>query len=429
MPAATTRTPLPTEKTMSDDHKPQAASKAPSKAPPLHGLLAEYNTPAELVSASRKVRDAGFQKWDTYSPFPVHGIDAAMGIKMTVLPWIVLGAGLTGLAVGITMQWWMNAHDYPWLISGKPFWSIPANVPVMFELTVLFSAITALVGMLMLNGLPHPSHPLDLVKRFARVTDDKFFLLIQASDPKFDDAETRALVDSTHPVAVEAVPEDRTTSDQIPPALVYGLIIAAAAAAVPLALAVKARHSKSEKPRIHAIGDMDWQPKYKAQRENPIFPDGRAQREPLAGTVAVGHLNEDDHFFRGRQGAAWARTFPAQVELTEATMQRGQQRFGIYCTPCHGLGGQGDGMVSKRADALAQGSWVPPTNVTQEYLRNMPVGELYNSITNGVRNMPSYAEQIAPEDRWAIVMYVRALQRSQAGTLKDLPESERGSLK
>lgn len=409
---------------MSESHQPKAESQAPA----LHGILAEYDTPDQLIGAATKVRKAGFEKWDTYSPFPVHGIDAAMGIKMTVLPWIVLGAGLTGLATAVLMQWWMNAYDYPWLISGKPIWSIPANVPIMFELTVLFSAITTLVGMLMLNGLPHPAHPLDHVRRFARVTDDKFFLLIQAADPKFDDEETRALIDDTHPVAVENVMEDRVTSDRMPAGLVYGLIVVTCAAAIPLALAVKARHSKSEKPRIHLIQDMDAQPKYKAQRENSIFADGRAAREPLAGTVAVGHLNEDDHFYRGRHGGGWARTFPAQLELSETTMARGKERFGIYCAPCHGLSGDGDGMVHKRADALQQG-WIPPTNVSQDYLRSMPVGELYNTVSNGIRNMPGYAGQIEPADRWAIVLYMRALQRSQGGALGDVPESERGSLK
>jgi mono/diheme cytochrome c family protein len=414
-----------TEKTMSDDHKPQAEATAAE----LHGILAEYDTPDQLVSAAKKVRAAGFERWDTYSPFPVHGIDAAMGIKMTVLPWITLCAGLTGLATAITMQWWMNAYDYPWLISGKPVWSIPANVPIMFELTVLFSAITTLVGMLMLNGLPHPSHPLDLVKRFGRVTDDKFFLMIQAADAKFDEQDTRALIDATSPVAVENVLEDRVTPDTMPTALVYALIVVTCAAVVPIALAVKARHSKSDKPRVHIIQDMDSQPKYKAQRENPIFADGRADREALPGTVAVGHLNEDDHFYRGRGGGGWARTFPAQVELSEETMARGKARFGIYCTPCHGQAGLGDGMVHKRAEALAQGGWIQPSNMTQDYLRYMPVGELFNTITNGVRTMPAYGPQIPPEDRWAILMYVRALQKSQAGALNDVPESERGSLK
>ncbi|HTA89572.1 MAG TPA: quinol:electron acceptor oxidoreductase subunit ActD [Polyangiaceae bacterium] len=411
---------------MSDEHKKSPAK--PSEAP-LHGLLAEYDTPPQLVQAAKKIRDAGFTKWDTYSPFAVHGIDDAMGIKMTVLPWFVLCAGLTGLATAITLQWWTNAVDYPWIISGKPMWSIPANVPIMFELTVLLSAITTLVGMLLLNNLPLPSHPLDQVRRFARVTDDKFFLMIQASDPKFDDVETRELLEATHPVAIEAVNEDHTTDDKLPSGLVYALIIVAVASIVPFALAAKARYTKSSSTRIHIIQDMDSQPKYKAQRENPFFADNRATRPAIDGTVAVGDARDDDHFYKGKVGNDWARTFPTEIALDEATMDRGRQRFGIYCTPCHGQVGQGDGMVAKRADQLAQGTWVPPSNITQENLRQMPVGELFNSITNGVRNMPAYGPQIKTEDRWAIIMYVRALQRSRSGSLNDLPPDARASLK
>jgi mono/diheme cytochrome c family protein len=410
---------------MSDEHKP-AVKAGPA---PVHGLLAEYDTPSQILHAAKAIRKAGFTKWDTYTPFAVHGIDDAMGIKMTILPWFTLGAGLIGLATAITLQWWTNAHDYKWIISGKPFWSIPANVPIMFELTVLLSAITTLVGMLLLNNLPHPSHPLDQVRRFARVTDDKFFLMIEASDPKFDDVETRSLLESTHAVAIEAVLEDRVTEDKLPTGLVYGLIIVAVASVVPFALAAKARYTKSDSPRIHLIQDMDSQPKYRAERANPFFADNRATRPAIDGTVAVGDAREDDKFYQGKEGGAWARTFPSQVALNDATMARGKERFGIYCAPCHGLSGAGDGMIAKRADSLAQGTWVPPTNVTQEYLRQMPVGELFNSISNGVRNMPGYAPQIKTEDRWAIIMYVRALQRSRSGNVNDVPPDARASLK
>jgi mono/diheme cytochrome c family protein len=411
---------------MSDEHK--KSSTQPSEAP-LHGVLAEYDTPPQLLQAAKKIREAGFTKWDTYSPFAVHGMDDAMGIKMTVLPWFVLCAGLTGLATAITLQWWTNAVDYPWIISGKPMWSIPANVPIMFELTVLLSAITTLVGMLLLNNLPLPSHPLDHVRRFARVTDDKFFLMILASDPKFDEVETRTLLEATHPVAIEAVKEDHVTEDKLPSGLVYGLIIVAVASVVPFALAAKARYTKSDSTRIHIIQDMDSQPKYKAQRENSFFADNRADRPAIDGTVAVDDARDDDHFYKGKVGGAWARTFPSEIALSEATMDRGRQRFGIYCTPCHGQVGQGDGMVAKRADQLAQGTWVPPSNITQENLRQMSVGELFNSITNGVRNMPAYGPQIKTEDRWAIIMYVRALQRSRNGSVNDLPPDARASLK
>src|SRR5450432_2192565 len=411
---------------MSDEHKERSAKPGPA---PVHGLLAEYDTPPQLIHAAKKIRAAGFTKWDTYSPFAVHGIDEAMGIKMTILPWFTLGAGLTGLVTAITLQWWTNAYDYPWIVSGKPFWSIPANVPVMFELTVLLSAITTLVGMLLLNNLPLPSHPLDQIRRFARVTDDKFFLMVEAGDPKFDDTETRELLLGTHAVAIEAVHEDRVTEDKIPSGLVYALIIISVASVVPFALAAKARYTRSPSTRIHLIQDMDSQPKYKAQRENPFFGDNRATRPAIDGTVAVGDARDDDQFYKGKVGGAWARTFPVQVPLTDAIMERGRQRFGIYCTPCHGQIGQGDGMVAKRADSLAQGTWIPPTNITQEYLRQMPVGQLFSSITNGIRNMPAYGPQIKTEDRWAIILYVRALQRSRSGSLNDLPPDARASLK
>ena len=410
---------------MSHGHEPTAAESGPA---PLHGMLAEYKTPADLIAASRKVRDAGYSRWDTYTPFPVHGIDKAMGIRMTILPWLVLGAGLTGLATAILLQWLTNGYDYPWLISGKPIWSIPANVPVMFELTVLFSGLTALIAMLVLNNLPLPSHPLDAVRRFARATDDRFFLFIEAADPKFDEESTKALIDGTHPLGVENVLEDRTTSDRLPTGIIYALVIVTVASAVPFALAAKARYTKSRSPRIHLIQDMDSQPKYKAQRENPVFADGRSTRIPDGETVAVGELREDDHYYRGQDHGVFARTFPPTFRTDEAAMQRGQQRFGIYCTPCHGFGGEGNGMVAKRAEALEQGTWTPPTNLTDARVHDLPVGEIFNTITNGIRNMPAYGPQIPVSDRWAIILYLRAIERGRAAKIGDLEPAERTGL-
>ncbi|MEZ4221229.1 MAG: quinol:electron acceptor oxidoreductase subunit ActD [Polyangiaceae bacterium] len=396
---------------------------------PLHGIIAEYDTPGDLIAASRKVRDAGYEKWDTYTPFPVHGIDPAMGIKMTKLPWIVLVGGLTGLITAITLQWWTNAVDYRFLVSGKPFWSIPANVPIFFELTVLFSAFAALGGMLVLNNLPEPAHPLDLKKRFARVTDDKFFLVIQAADSRFDEVETKKLLESTHPAVLDFVNEDRQSRAKLPTGLVYGLIIAATAAMVPFAFVAKARAAKSTSTRVHAMGDMDWQLKYQAQQPNTIFADGRAERADVPGTVAVGELREDAHLYEGKENGAWARTFPPTIEPSAENLARGQQRFGIYCAPCHGMSGNGDGAVAKRAASLAEGTWIPPTNLHQDYLRVMPVGQLFNTVTHGVRNMAGYGQLIPSEDRWKILMYVRALQRSRQTGIADVPEAERASLK
>src|SRR5690606_22714994 len=248
------------------------------KSAPLHGILAEYDTPTAVVKASKKVRDAGYTKWDTFTPFPIHGIEKAMGIKMTILPWFVICAALVGLATAIVLQWWTNAVDYKWLISGKPFWSWPANVPIMFELTILFSAFATLGGMLVLNNLPLPSHPLDLKERFRRASDDKFFLLIESRDPRFDEAATRKLLEETAPVVLDEVHEDRTTSDMIPKALLYTLIVVASASLVPFAMFAKARSSKMEEGRMHVVWDMDFAPSYKTQGSNPLFADGRSMR-------------------------------------------------------------------------------------------------------------------------------------------------------
>jgi hypothetical protein len=171
----------------------------------LVGLLAEYESVDEILKAARAVRRAGFTRWDVHSPFPIHGIDYAMGIKPTILPWLVLGGGLTGLTTAIWLQWYCNAFDYQFLISGKPVWSFPANVPVMFELTVLFSALTAVFGMLGLNHLPQLYNPLFKSARFKRVTSDRFFVVIDASDKKFSEEETTRLLTEAGAKSVERV--------------------------------------------------------------------------------------------------------------------------------------------------------------------------------------------------------------------------------
>lgn len=155
-------------------------------APQLAGYLVEFTTTSELMRACEKMRDAGFSRWDAHTPFPVHGLDEAMGVKQTILPWIIFGFGMSGLVSALLLQWWTNAQNYKLVISGKPFWSIPANIPVAFELTVLFSAFGAFFGMLAFNRLPRFHHPVFTSQRFRRVTTDRFFVSVDAGDPRFD---------------------------------------------------------------------------------------------------------------------------------------------------------------------------------------------------------------------------------------------------
>jgi hypothetical protein len=173
----------------------------------LWGLLVEFENVHEFMPAVAKVRDAGFKNWDVHTPFPVHGMDDAMGIRGTRLPWLILGGGLTGLAAAVLMQWWMNAVDYPFWISGKPFFGLPAAIPVMFELTVLFSAFAAFFGMWGLNGMPQLYHPLFTSERFRRATQDRFFIVVEARDPRFEGEKTRQFLAGLGGTVVEDVNE------------------------------------------------------------------------------------------------------------------------------------------------------------------------------------------------------------------------------
>lgn len=185
------------------------AASAEGEAPPrgdLYGALAEFDTAPAIYHACEKVRDAGFRTWDAHTPFPVHGLEKAMGLKPSRLPWIVLVTGLTGAACGMLLQWWTSAVDYPLVISGKPYFSWQAFVPVTFELGVLFGALGAVLGMFGLNRLPQYFHSLFRSRRFERVTDDKFFVSIEAGDPKFDPEKTVAFlreIGATHVELIE----------------------------------------------------------------------------------------------------------------------------------------------------------------------------------------------------------------------------------
>lgn len=170
-----------------------------------YGLLAEYDSAQAIYKACEQVRDAGYKVWDSYTPFAVHNLDKAMGLAPSVLPWIVFAMGMTGASLALLLQWWTSTIDYPIIIAGKPYFSWQAFVPVTFELGVLFSSFGAVFGMLGLNRLPMWYHSLFNSERFARVTDDKFFIAIEARDPKYDPEKTRELLERTGALHIEEV--------------------------------------------------------------------------------------------------------------------------------------------------------------------------------------------------------------------------------
>ena len=164
--------------------------------------MAEFDTATELVDAAREVRDAGFTKTDAFSPFPIHEMDEALGIKRSVLPLLVFFGGITGLMLGIGLQVFVHYSDYPLNIGGRPYLSWISFVPPAYELTILLAGFTAVFGMLFLNGLPRPYHPVFNVPRFALATREKFFLLIESADEKYDYAETKRFLQGLNPQEV-----------------------------------------------------------------------------------------------------------------------------------------------------------------------------------------------------------------------------------
>lgn len=576
------------------------------------GTLAQFAGNHELVEAGRAIRERGYRKVEAFSPFPIHGIDEALGNKPTPLPWVVLGAGITGCIVAVVMQWYMNAYEephpfsgYKYAISGKPFWSLPANIPVAFELTILFSAFTAFFAMIAFNGLPKLANPLFTSSRFRKVTDDGFFLFLDAADPLYAEVaagEALQAVGATHFEPIYEQPETPMPAFIRPTIGVLALI-----ALFPLGYIMLSRGGTSEIPRISIWWDMDYQPKFGAQtlvkqaERDPFpgppqvdaeehapsfnelaFPQGRASRVPVAGTVARGQLRLNPRLLTGIEpggeptqpvvlllraqeeqppagdeptgdepagdqpagdqpasdepvgdqpgeepaageptadqpaseqpaseepgaeepaadqptedqptteqpteeqpgteeemtdeaqpgdeppaaddaspsntpapadepaasdtpapadGATpavpvdntpWVTTFPEEIEVTRETLDRGRQRFNIYCATCHGRAGEGDGLVSVRAMQLQKGTWTQAASLHAEAIRNQPVGKIYNTITfgsgQGTGKMPGYAAQIPLEDRWAITLYVKALQRSRTSAPDSLPEALR----
>jgi hypothetical protein len=186
-------------------HGSHAKQSMLSTEPRLTGLLGEFDNVSGVVLGAQMVRAEGYKVWDVHSPFPIHGIDAVIGIRPTILPWLVLCGGLTGLSFGLALQWFCNAYDYQLLVSGKPFFSLPANIPVIFECTVLFSALTTVFGMFGLNRLPLLYNPIFKSARFRRVTDDKFFIWIDETDAKFDEHETEEFHKAVGATAVERI--------------------------------------------------------------------------------------------------------------------------------------------------------------------------------------------------------------------------------
>ena len=222
----------------------------------------------------------------------------------------------------------------------------------------------------------------------------------------------------------------------MPRLIVYSVMVLLMLTLIPPVVAARVRATPSEGRPIHIIQDMDIQTKFKAQSENPIYADQRAMRPEVVGAVARGETYLDPHLHNGVVDGGWATSLPEAIKLDLKTVERGQQRFNIYCAPCHGWNGGGQGPVNQRAISLMNNADGPPDGTSWTQARNLhdpgwdtqPMGQIFNTITNGKNSMAGYESQITVDDRWAITIYVKALQRSQNATMQDVPADQRAEL-
>jgi mono/diheme cytochrome c family protein len=444
-----------------------AAAAAAPTGPATVGVLAEFGSADALIAACKRVREAGYTKFDAHSPYPVHGIDDAIGITPTTLPYVVLGGGASGLTLGYLLQWWTAAIDYPIVISGKPMVGAH-NVPICFELTILLGAFGAFFGMLLYNGLPQLYNPLFRSSRFRRATSDRMFVSIDAEDPKFDRVKTADFLRGLPgAAAVETVEEEETGPGAFPAPVVALAVVLACLAVVPPAIIGRARLQTTEYVGINRVLDkgMAFQPKYKPQSEGRLFGDGRTMRPAIPGTVAhVGEKFRDDLEWntgllptgtglRNGVGLVAGATGLTGVEkytytgrdvfdvlglTTEAdrraALNRGRERFNIYCASCHGHAGDGNGLVHQKASAGENPAWVQPqvlngSGANGAYVRGQANGRIFNTISYGRNSMRGLSHLIPVEDRWKIVAYMRALQLSRNATEADVPADKRAELR
>jgi mono/diheme cytochrome c family protein len=365
-----------------------------------------FSEPSAIIDAANKIRPQKLGRLEAYSPYPVHGLDQAIGLGKSRLGALVMGMGILGAVLALLFEWWTSAVDYPLNTGGKPLFSWQAFVPVMFEVTVLFATFTAGLAMLFLfNKLPFFGHPILHSKVIKDVTRDRLALSIERIGPDFDPDKARQALVEGGAASVEVVPVP--TWDR--PLTLVGLLQTIAGIVAACMVAGGGIYAAEKLvPVVPPMIRVHDQPKLNAFHESSFFADGRGMRPAVAGTVARGHLPAA---FKTPEEAGKLLSNP--LPLTQRTAERGRKVWNDHCAICHGVVGDGVALLSR-----AYGG--KPANLLANSVRQQPDGYLYGVIMLGKNAMPSYAPDLDESDRWSVVHYVRILERSQNAKDEDL---------
>jgi mono/diheme cytochrome c family protein len=368
-------------------------------------VIGLFETPGALLEAVRQLKKQRRWALKGYTPYPVHGLAEALELRASPLGGMVLVMGILGALTALGGQYWICAVDYPIVTGGKPPWSWEAFVPIMFEVTVLFATFTAGLGMLgLLNGLPFYGHPLLDSRAIQAITRDRFALAlsgppgweVEAARSALAEAGASDLETLAAPMAAPAF-----TSRLLLRAL-GGIVCVCTLAGVGVYGAVKFMPVLA--PMVH----MERQPRLDAQQASAFFADGSGMRMPVAGTVARGYLPTAT----GTEDEAAALVNP--LPRVPAVFDLGRKAFMERCAVCHGALADGHGSLTPAFGGK-------PANLQADAFRAFPDGKIYWVIVNGKNAMPAQGADLTEEERWAVVHYLRALQRAQHALDSDLP--------
>jgi hypothetical protein len=372
----------------------------------LYSVAALFNTADEIINASKETIKAGYKKFDTNTPYPVHGIEKAMNLKSSLIGIVTLIIGLSGAAFAFLFMTWVTSSNYPLIIGGKPFFTWPAFIPITFEVTVLSAALST-VGVLLfvLFRFPNNSHPLLDTNYMKNVSSDKFGLTILASDDLFEEQKVKDFLAKIGGEEIETIYdiiEDNNFANAFQPKFIVFLIIMSG---------ITAGATYFTLNKLLYMVPFTWmseQPKVLPQTSSTFFNDGYSMRMPVEGTVARGFTPYEYKGMPDSLIKSLSNPLPMSIEIID----KGRQRFNTYCSPCHGFFGQGDSRL--------KGQFPSPPSLHSEKVKKWADGNIYNVITNGQNVMPSYEKSILRNDRWAIVNYIRVLQRSLNASDSDL---------
>ncbi len=364
----------------------------------IYGVTAIFETPDEIIHAA-KATSAAYKKYDIHTPYPVHGMPKAMKLKPSKLGYFSLAFGLTGTAIALLFMWWSMSVDYPLIIGGKPFFSLPAFIPVTFELTVLLASVGAVLTMLFfLFKLPNNSHPLHDTDYMKSVSVDKFGLCIEAKDDEFNEQKAVEFLKGLGGRNITTIHYSDEVINFKPKIFEKKFVVF-----LIIAFIVVSGATYFVLNQLLFMSPFNWmvvQSKLTEQKVSNFFSDGNSMRPPVEGTVSRGNMP----FAWDKDPEMSAKMAVNPLMPTKEILEKGKAKFNTFCSPCHGFYGKGDSRL--------RGQYPNPPSLHSEKIRNWTDGRIYHVIMMGQNVMPSYASQLNQEERWSVITYIRALQRA-----------------